>query len=197
MLETIAYYVALLDVILVLPAILFWFLIHPFARFWRRLGAPVTYTIAAILFMLAVGSLFFIREPILRIRFGVRIPLAIASIAPFALSIWMGVLRSRVFRSSTLVGLPEVSKTSGPGELITTGIYGRIRHPRYAEGFLRLGAMALFCNYLALYILLATYVPLIFIIVIMEERELTERFGTAYTEYCAQVPRFVPRLPGR
>jgi protein-S-isoprenylcysteine O-methyltransferase Ste14 len=31
-------------------------------------------------------------------------------------------------------------------------------------------------------------------VVVVEERELRERFGLAYEEYCRQVPRFVPKL---
>ena len=34
-------------------------------------------------------------------------------------------------------------------------------------------------------------------IIEMEERELRERFGQEYAEYCIRVPRFVPRGAGQ
>jgi protein-S-isoprenylcysteine O-methyltransferase Ste14 len=34
-------------------------------------------------------------------------------------------------------------------------------------------------------------------VVRLEERELRERFGTAYEEYCRRVPRFVLKLRPR
>ncbi len=69
-----------------------------------------------------------------------------------------------------------------------------MRHPRYLEiGFI-LAAIALFVNYLAVYILLAAYIPVIYLVVLFEERELRGRFGDAYESYCRKVPRFIPKL---
>jgi protein-S-isoprenylcysteine O-methyltransferase Ste14 len=36
-------------------------------------------------------------------------------------------------------------------------------------------------------------VPGIYLIVLLEERELRDRFGRAYEEYCQGVPCFFPR----
>ena len=40
--DRVRYYLALLILALVPPTILFWFSIHPFIRFWRRLGTRLT-----------------------------------------------------------------------------------------------------------------------------------------------------------
>jgi protein-S-isoprenylcysteine O-methyltransferase Ste14 len=54
-------------------------------------------------------------------------------------------------------------------------------------------AYALFANYLGAYIVVVLSLPLIHFVVRLEERELRERFGTAYEEYYRRVPRFVPK----
>ena len=55
-------------------------------------------------------------------------------------------------------------------------------------------AYALFCNYLATYLLVPAVAILIYLIVLLEERELRNRFGAEYEAYCARVPRFVPKF---
>ena len=37
-------------------------------------------------------------------------------------------------------------------------------------------------------------VPILHLVVLLEERELLERFGDAYRDYAGRVPRYVPRL---
>jgi protein-S-isoprenylcysteine O-methyltransferase Ste14 len=62
-----------------------------------------------------------------------------------------------------------------------------------------LSGTALFVNYLAVYVLVLATVPVLYLTVRLEERELVERFGEAYERYMAEVPRFLPRVrqPGR
>jgi protein-S-isoprenylcysteine O-methyltransferase Ste14 len=55
---------------------------------------------------------------------------------------------------------------------------------------------ALIANYLVLYVMLALLVPAIWLVVVLEERELRRRFGAAYAEYSRRVPRFIPRRGG-
>ncbi|MFQ5631170.1 MAG: methyltransferase family protein, partial [bacterium] len=93
-----------------------------------------------------------------------------------------------------LSGLPELSEKRYPGKLLKEGIYGKIRHPRYIEALLGVLGYAFFSNYLATYLVFLFGLPMIYIIVLLEERELHERFGAEYEEYCLSVPRFVPKF---
>lgn len=52
---------------------------------------------------------------------------------------------------------------------------------------------SLVANYLALYALLLLSLPTLYLVVILEERELRDRFGAEYTAYCREVPRFLPK----
>jgi protein-S-isoprenylcysteine O-methyltransferase Ste14 len=62
----------------------------------------------------------------------------------------------------------------GIAGLLTQGIYGRVRHPRYAGAALGFIALALFVNFSGVYV------------------------GTAYEDYMEAVPCILPlRLPGR
>ena len=92
--------------------------------------------------------------------------------------------------------LPQLTEDPTASKLLSEGIYGRIRHPRYVSVFFGALAIALFSNYLATWILQILLVPVIYLLAIIEERELLERFGEDYRRYMEQVPRFVPRSRG-
>jgi len=94
----------------------------------------------------------------------------------------------------TILGLPELAPDQRPQRLITTGVYAIIRHPRYVQIFLGLLGSALIANYLVLYLVVALWLPGIYVIVRLEEKELRDRFGPAYDEYRHRVPRFLPRI---
>ena len=68
--NTIRYYVALILVILLPPVLYFWLLIHPFVRFWRRLGPGLTYGLVCSTMALSMVSLFRIRQSLLAVEFG-------------------------------------------------------------------------------------------------------------------------------
>ncbi len=192
--ETAAYYVALVMVVTIPAVAPCWLLIHPFTQQWRKIGPFATYLIVSSIACAIMIGIYCLREPLLRIYFGVRTPLVILAVLLFGVSIYIGVLRMRQLSPSAMLGLPEISRTKGPGNLVTEGIYSRVRHPRYLEGGFAIAATALFSNYLAVYLLLVFYIAIIYLVVILEERELERRFSTAYEEYRKEVPRFVPRL---
>ncbi|MDH3369164.1 MAG: isoprenylcysteine carboxylmethyltransferase family protein, partial [Gemmatimonadota bacterium] len=91
-----------------------------------------------------------------------------------------------------LSGIPELRK-GDPGRLLTEGIYARLRHPRYVEVILGVISYALVANYLGGYVVVLVTVASMVPLVLLEERELRDRFGDAYDEYARRVPRFIPR----
>jgi protein-S-isoprenylcysteine O-methyltransferase Ste14 len=81
--------------------------------------------------------------------------------------------------------------------VLSEGIYGRVRHPRYVAIVIGTLGWALFVNYVGVYILAVLTVPAICLVAVLEERELLERFGEEYARYRDRVPPFLPRLGAR
>lgn len=192
--NAVRYYVALTLVILLPPVLFYWLLIHPFVRFWRRLGPRWTYGLIGSIMALSMGSLFKIRQSLLAVEFGTNYYLTILGLLLLATSTWLGLQILRQMSVLTMLGLPELAPDKRRQQLITTGIYATIRHPRYVQICLGFLGCALIANYLALYLIVALWLPGIYVIVFLEDRELRDRFGPAYDDYCRRVPRFVPKL---
>src|SRR6478609_5676933 len=80
-------------------------------------------------------------------------------------------------------------------ELCRGGPYGMTRNPLYVFSFLGVCGAGLGLQSLALFATAAVFFLAYYAIVIRaEERRLAEIFGPAFTQYCAEVPRFWPRL---
>ena len=191
--DKVRYFVALLMIVSVPPAFLFWFSLHPFIRFWRRVGMPAALAIHYAGMFVIGGLIYAVGRPWLSVDFGSH-PLLI--LLGFVLILASMILRrrlSRHLRFGILTGVPELSPDRHGTRLLTEGIYSRIRHPRYAQFFIGITGYALFCNFLATYVLVFAVALTILILVRMEERELRDRFGPEYEAYCARVPRFIPK----
>ena len=90
--------------------------------------------------------------------------------------------------------MPELQANGRGGQLLTEGIYSKMRHPRYVELSLGTFALTLFVNHLGTYLLFVAFLAGLHAVVLLEERELCERFGEEYLAYRARVPRFIPHL---
>ena len=195
--DAVRYYIALVLVITMLPMLLVWPLIHPFIRFWRRLGPALTSVLVWPLLYLGGVALFLARRSLLATDFGTNYLLVVLGVLLEAASIWLWVPLHRYLSFSTMMGLPELAPEKYPTALITGGIYSRIRHPRYVQVLLFIWGYALIANFPAAYAAAGLWLPGVFIIARLEEKELRDRYGAAYEEYCRRVPRFVPRWGGR
>jgi protein-S-isoprenylcysteine O-methyltransferase Ste14 len=179
------------------PAILYWFIIHPFIGFWRRMGLTVTYVFLTVFYVGSMVGLYLVRDTLLGRDLGTSVPLIVVAVPLMVVASVISRKRRKYLTFRRLAGVPEVAPEKHGIGLLREGIYGRMRHPRYVEFTLALVAWSLVCNYVGLYWMTAATIVLLYIIVILEEHELRERYGQEYVDYSAQVPRFFPRQPRR
>jgi protein-S-isoprenylcysteine O-methyltransferase Ste14 len=80
-------------------------------------------------------------------------------------------------------------------ELVSTGVYRRVRHPMYASIWLWAIAQAMMlANWLAGWAVLPAFFAMYVIRTPREEELMRERFGNAYREYARRTGRLIPRL---
>ncbi len=171
-----------------LPVPFYWLMVHPFIGFWRRHG-NAAFGVAGVLSWGVVAYLLY--------RF--RYALLDASGAPHAAVIAGFLLvfgdAYLVVRAEMALGLHRLigkAELEGRGELVTSGIFSRIRHPRYTGMFLSVLGACLMAGTLALWLVSLIWWLLALLFIHFEERELRARFGPPYADYARRVPRFLP-----
>ena len=100
-----------------------------------------------------------------------------------------------------IIGVKEVTlkvaETHRPKEVISTGIYSRIRHPQYFGAIIaHIGISFLLSSF---YSILST--PIVIIVIYLfswkEEKELMREFGKEYGDYKKKVPMLIPRIKSK
>lgn len=188
------YWLALILVVSFPPAFLYWFVIHPFTAVWRRLGPLKTHLIVAPAMILVGVGIYRFRGPLMRVDFGFVPAFAVLAVLSYLFAGFLELKCRRYLKLRILVGVPQLTEDRSASNLLMEGIYSRIRHPRYVSVFFGALAVALFSNYLATWVLQILLVPVIYLLAVIEERELLDRFGADYKHYMDRVPRFVPRF---
>lgn len=189
---TVRYVFAVLTVVGLPPAIAWWYLVHPFVDFWRRIGARGTIWTVGVLMVAAMVGLWFVRAPLVGRDLGTDWTLAGLGFGLMVVSGYLGVKRKRYLTLRILAGVPELSERDR-GHLLTEGPYAHVRHPRYVEVVIGMLGYAMVANYAGVYLVVLLCLPALHGVVVLEERELAERFGAEYADYRARVPRYVPR----
>ncbi len=193
-LDAARYALALLSLATIPWAIAFWYLVHPLVGLWRRVGPTRTYALLGALLAAWIAATWQWREPLLAVVYGTGPAWWGAAGICYALALSIETSCRRHLSWRVLVGLPELRPQPGCTRLLQEGIYARLRHPRYLAVSFALLALALFCNYLATWLLLGLWLLALPGLVVLEERELVERFGEPYVQYARRVPRFLPRF---
>ena len=192
--DNVRFTVALLAIVVYPSMLVFWFLVHPFVRYWRKVGPALTYTVTLTTLTVIGAGMYSFRNAILAIEYGTGGLLIALSVVTLVIGLTIEVSCRRQLSIGTLVGLPELASDGSTSRLLQEGIYGRVRHPRYLGAGFGVIAVALFANYLATYIVAAAYGPLIYLVTVLEETELVDRLGDEYRRYQRRIPRFVPSL---
>jgi protein-S-isoprenylcysteine O-methyltransferase Ste14 len=115
----------------------------------------------------------------------------LAGTAVFALALWL------LWRSHADLGRnfsPVIEVVEGQ-QLVTDGVYRRIRHPMYTAHLLwGLAQPLLLWNWVAGFALLATIIPLVMVRVPAEEQVMQEQFAGTYEEYMGTTGGLFPRM---
>jgi protein-S-isoprenylcysteine O-methyltransferase Ste14 len=80
------------------------------------------------------------------------------------------------------------------GELVTTGIYARMRHPQYSGIILAAVGFLVQWPTLLTLILFPFVVTMYYRLAMREERDVEKKFKTEYLDYSKRVPAFVPKV---
>jgi protein-S-isoprenylcysteine O-methyltransferase Ste14 len=80
------------------------------------------------------------------------------------------------------------------GKLVTTGIYGHVRHPQYLGFMLFTLGMNILWISISAFLLWPILAILYYRLAKKEDKELEERFGEEYRKYERTVPMLIPRI---
>ena len=186
----IASYIALIIFYLDLPVPIYWFILHPFTNFWQR-NIRAAFWFAGLFAWTACAIFITIfRHQLL----GENIPSPLAALigtlliaVDFVLLFYSG----RYLGARKLVGHAELS---GKSELITSGLYKYVRHPRYTGMISAVVGACVITQTKFAWIVSAIWCAFVLFSIFLEEREMRHRFGAAYEDYSRATPRFLPRF---
>ncbi len=191
--EAARYWLAVVLVVVMPPGLVFWFVVHPFVGFWRRVGVVKTYVVLGVVGAGMMAGLYLVRDLLVATDFGTSWWLHGLGGVLLAGATVLFAKRKQHLDNKRLSGLHELDPSREDSRLLTEGVYGVIRHPRYVEVSVAVLAYALMANYVGGYLIWGATVACLLLIVPLEERELEERFGDSYRRYREEVPAFIPR----
>ena len=192
MIDRARYFLGALNVIVLPPGLLFWLVIHPWARGWRRLGPIRTYLIVLPPMVAFGAALFRVRARLLGADLGMNWSLISIALVFYGVTTWLELQYWKQLSIPTLIGIPELSEHR-KGRLLKDGVYRTVRHPRYLSAGIAVVANALIINHVGMYVLILLLFPVGFMMLTCEERELVNRFGEEYRQYQREVPQLLPR----
>lgn len=196
MIDRIRYFLAVLTVITLPPGALFWLVIHPWARWWRRLGPIRTYLIVLPVVVACGVLLFRVRGRLLGADLGMSWSLISIAVVFYGVTTWFELQYWKYLSITTLIGIQELAPEKRKGKLLRDGIYRVVRHPRYLSAGIGVVANALIINRVGIYVLILVLFSMGYLLLALEERELVDRFGEEYRQYQRDVPRLLPRMRG-
>lgn len=99
------------------------------------------------------------------------------------------------FARFALQGLGTPAPLAPPQHLVVTGLYRYVRNPMYVAVLsLIFGQGLLFGSVTTLEYGVLVWLGFFLFVLLYEEPTLRHKFGNEYREFCAHVPRWIPRL---
>lgn len=181
--------------ILIWPVVpLFWIPVHGLSRFFKRIGL-LTYIMPPLIWIPIAYFVFKHKEALIGFRYELSPVVNITGFALLLAGTFLHLWTGRLLGLWGLMGIPEVSKRL-EGRLVTEGPFRVVRHPTYLAHTMLFSGVFLLTEVITVGILtMADFLIVNLIIIPLEEKELSERFGEGYREYCKRVRyRFFPGI---
>jgi len=159
---------------------------------WGKNGYGNIFTATSVLTLLIAflsmnfwNWLYFITEPglVQPILFIIGIALGVSGVA-------VAMKASAVISVSTVADM----RTDRKAELVTDGIYSRVRHPLYLATVLVFGAMAFLYPFTVVIVFALAMIVYTMIGAYFEERKLLIHYGQEYVDYKKQAGFILPRF---
>lgn len=160
-----------------------------FRRFgnWNYVGVVNFYFVTAIITFNYLDVLIMLRYPLTK-------PFVIAGSIILAVGCIISFIAGRTLTLKTLIALPQIHPERYHQKLVTNGLYGVMRHPRYIGYWMMALGFAMTTGLLFMSLFFCWLVAGLSTLALLEERELRQRFGKAYTDYMCRVSAFIPKL---
>jgi len=171
-----------------LPIPIYWLILHPFNSFWRT-RVRAAFWFAGLTAWTSGGLALWSFRRLLLTATSPSWFLIAAGLALIAVEGYLFVRVERELGSRRLVGHAELT---GTGEMFSSGLYSRVRHPRYTGMFSAVLGAALLAGTPLLWVVLVIWYPFALVVIRLEEKELAARFGPRYEAYRERVPAFLP-----
>jgi protein-S-isoprenylcysteine O-methyltransferase Ste14 len=186
-------YIALFYLVLVLWIPFYWLVFHTAIHFWRRWGYRA-FCVALPVWLIFAAGVILSRHGLFAGRLKRSALTWAGGGVLFFLASWLDVQTRHALGWRRLAGLTELNPQHRLCGVIRTGIYARLRHPRYLLYILSILSMAFLTGAPAIFLLAFLNILMYQILAPLEERELRDQYGPQYEDYQRLVPRFVPRL---
>ena len=128
-----ARYFAALFLLMTPGAFLYWFSIHPFIGFWRKLPPTITLGIHFLMMGAVAAILLLFRRTLLAVDFGGQPVLEATGVLLMAASLVLKAHVSRLLTKRILMGVAELAPEQTKTPLLTSGPFARVRNPRYLQ----------------------------------------------------------------
>lgn len=169
----------------------YWFLVHPFAEYWRSRKHSPYFALLPAWIAMWIG-LGLITAPWRSIAIYSTPWSWISATALFGIGFWIYFRSSNHFSTRQLGGLPEVLPNHGEQSLVTAGMRAHIRHPVYLAHLCEMLAWSIGTGLAICYGMTFFAVLTGSIMIRMEDKELERRFGAEYAAYRERVPAVWP-----
>lgn len=158
----------------------YWFIVHPFADFWRRRRSPLQTIVALWALIIAALAAATWRWHSLQLY---STPLTwLVALPFFAAAILVYRRMPAQFGVANFSGQAELSAQS-EHRLVTTGMHACVRHPIYLAHLCTLLGFTVGSGLLVAYVLLGFALITGAVMITLEENELGRRFGEEWREY--------------